>query len=437
MKHKLRNWTYIRYATYGVFICLITLVLALPIYTQDEEGIVVDAEVTIAEINPFAYGANFGPLSVVPVDFFEEAAASGITFLRFPGGRWGDLNDITETQVDMYMRIVRLMDVEPSIHVRLENGTPEAAVDLLNYANVENDYNIKYWYVGNEPNLFDDYTVEDHAEQWRAIAEALKTADPSITLIGPDLSQWNGTPQIDPTDPNGADWLRSFLRDNGDLVDVVSVHRYPFPLNQADPRTSIEDLRNNVTEWSNTLENLRQVIFEETGRDIPVAIAEASSHWSANVQGEATPDSHYNAIWWADALGRLLEDEPYMVAYYELQTPTNRGGWGLLGSFQIHPTYYVYQLYQRFGTDMVATTSSEELVSVYAAKREDGALTLIVINLGDAASSTPLTINGFEGEVSEVRLLTEDTLAEVVENTVLVDGMLALPAQSAALIVLE
>lgn len=436
MNQKKLNQKSTQFTLYGLAFCVTMFILGHSLLAQ-EADIVVDADEVIAEVSPFAYGANFGPLSVVPIDYFEEAAASGITFLRFPGGRWGDLNDISETQVDMYMRVVRLIGAEPSIHVRLENGTPEAAVNLLNYANVENDYNIKYWYVGNEPNLFDDYTVEDHAEQWRAIAEALKAADPTITLIGPDVSQWNGTPQVDPQDPNGNDWLRAFLRDNGDLVDVVSVHRYPFPRNQADPRTSIEDLRNNVPEWSNTLENLRQVILEETGRDdIPVAMTEASSHWSANTQGEATPDSHYNAIWWADSLGRLLEDEPFIVAYYELQTPTNRGGWGLLGSYQINPTYYVYQLYQHFGTEMVATTSNAEFVSVYAAKREDGALTLIAVNRGDEASSTSIDINGFEGEVTEVRLLTEEILGEIVENTVLVDGMLTLPAQSATLIIL-
>lgn len=417
-------------------LCLLMWVIA-PLQAQDN-GITVDADTVIANVSPYAYGANFGPLSVVPLDLFDAAAESGITFLRFPGGRWGDLNDISEFQVDQLMGVARLIGAEPSIHVRLENGTPEAAVALLNYANVENDYNIKYWYVGNEPNLFDDYTVADHAEQWRAIATALKEADPTITIIGPDVSQWNGTPQVDPSDPNGQDWLRSFLRDNSDLVDVVSIHRYPFPTNQADPSTTIEDLRANTAEWSNTLENLRQVILEETGRDdIPVAVMEAASHWSANVQAEATPDSYYNAVWWADSFGRLLEDEPFAVAYYELQTPTSRGGWGLLGSYNINPTYYVYQLYQRFGTEMVATASNADYVTVYAAKRDDDALTLIAVNRGDEASDSPITITGFDGDVAEVRLLTEDTLAEVVENTVLVDGNLRLPAQSVALIILQ
>ncbi|MEO1286929.1 MAG: hypothetical protein AAFV93_04120 [Chloroflexota bacterium] len=418
-----------------ISLCLMGLSF-VPLQAQDAE-ITVDAETVIAQVSPYAYGANFGPLSVVPLDLFEEAESVGITFLRFPGGRWGDLNDISEFQVDQLMRTARLTGAEPSIHVRLENGTPEAAVALLNYANVENDYDIKYWYVGNEPNLFDDYTVQDHATQWREIALALKEADPSIQIIGPGLSQWNGTPQVDPVDPNGEDWLRSFLRDNGDIVDIVDVHRYPFPTNQADPSTTIQDLRDNTAEWSNTVENLRQVVLEETGRDIPVAITEASSHWSANTQGEATPDSYYNAIWWADSLGRLLEDEPFIVAYYELQTPTNRGGWGLLGSFELHPTYYVYQLYQHFGTQMLATTSTAEYVTIYAAQRDDGALTLIVVNRGDEDVSLPITISGFEGDVGEVRLLTEDILAEVVDNTVLVDNQLSLPAQSVALVVLE
>jgi len=406
--------------------------------SAQDDIIVVDTTQIVAEVSPFVYGANFGPLSVVPIDLFEQAAESGITFLRFPGGRWGDLNDITEFQIDQYMRIVRLIGATPSIHVRLENGTPEAAIALMRYANVENDYNIRHWYIGNEPNLFDDYTVDDHAQQWRLIAEAMKSEDPDIILFGPGVSQWNGTPTVDPTDPNGEDWLRSFLQDNGDFVDVIEVHRYPFPQSQSNPDTSIDDLRGNTAEWANTLENLRQVILEETGHDdIPVAMGEANSHWSANVQSEATPDSHANALWWATALGHLLMDDPYMVSYFELQTPTSRGAWGLLGSYTLNPTYYVYQLYKQFGSQVIMTESPIEHVNVFGALTDEGALTLIAVNFTDSDITAPIRINGFEGDVVSTRLLTEDVLAEEVEQMLLQDNQLTLPAMSAVLFRLE
>ena len=33
-----------------------------------------------------------------------------------------------------------------------------------------------------------------------------------------------------PRTSQGKDWMTEFLRANGDLVDIVSIHRYPFPL---------------------------------------------------------------------------------------------------------------------------------------------------------------------------------------------------------------
>lgn len=416
--------------------CLV--LFSLSVSAQETNTVEIDATDIIAEVSPYAYGANFGPLSTVPFDLFDEAQASGISFLRFPGGRWGDLNDLQPFHIDNYMTTVDLLGVEPSIHVRLENGTPEAAAELVRYTNIENDYNVTYWYIGNEPNLFDDYTVAEMVVQWRAIAEAMRAVDPNIILIGPELSQWNGTPQIDPVDPDGVDWLRGFLQANGDIVDIVAVHRYPFPLSQANPVSTIEQLRGNTPEWSVIVENLRQVVLEETGRDdIPVAITEASSHWSASVQGEASPDSHFHAIWWADSLGRMLEDNPFIVAYFELQTPTSRGGWGLLGNYEVRPTYYVYQLYQQFGVDVVRTESSAEYLSVFAALREDGALTVMAVNRGDEDIQASTNITGFEGAITQTYLFTEDILAEEVENTYWVDDALTLPGRSVALFILE
>jgi hypothetical protein len=420
-------------------VATLLLVLAfymLPTIAQDAD-VTVDADTITGEVSPFAYGANFGPLSVINFDLFDEAADSGVTFIRYPGGRWGDLNNITHFQITQYMQVIELMNATPSIQVRLENGTPEAAAELVRYVNFENDFNVKYWYIGNEPNLFDDYTVADYVVQWRTIAEAMREVDPDIVLIGPEVSQWNGTPQVDPVDPEGVDWLRGFLRANADIVDVVAIHRYPFPRSQANPVTTIEEMRGNTPEWGQTLENLRQVILEETGRDdLPVAITEVGSHWSSAQYGVASPDSHYNAIWWADSLGRLLQDNPFIIAYFNFQSLPALGGWGLLAKDTVRPTYYVYQLYKRFGDEMVATDSGIEYLSIFGALRDDGALTLIAVNRGDEAISASIQINGFDGDVIETRLLTADVLAEVVDDPLLDGDTLTMPAQSAALITL-
>lgn len=404
-----------------------------------EGAITVATGEVIGVVGPHVYGANFGPLGVIPIDLFPQAAASGITFLRFPGGFWGDSNDIRTSQVDQLMRIAQLLGgAEVSVHTRLLNGTPEAAAALVSYA-LEKGYDIRYWHVGNEPSLFPDFTVARLNSEWREIALAMLAVDPDITLIGPEPHQWTGLPGNELVDSEGVDWLTGFLAANGDLIDIVAVHRYPFPRSAGNPATTVEDLRQNVDEWTHLISRLRQVAVETTGRsDLRFAVTEANSHWSATSGGEATNDSHFNAIWWADVLGKLIVDGAYMVNYFDLQSPEGRGGWGLLGSLAPRPSYYVYQLYQRFGEELVAASSSAPHVSAYAATRADGALTLIVTNLNDDPRSVALELSGAAHDFEEALLLDPTRSAASIPDPRTDDGArVLLPGRSALLLVLR
>ena len=62
----------------------------------------------------------------------------------------------------------------------------------------------------------------------------MKAVDPSIKLIGPELSNFTGVPDhaFHALDIHGKDWISEFLKSNGDMVDVVTFHRYPFPQNR-------------------------------------------------------------------------------------------------------------------------------------------------------------------------------------------------------------
>ena len=78
--------------------------------------------------------------------------------------------------------------------------------------------------------------------EWRKFADAMRAVDPTIVLIGPEVHQFTGTPDVDPKDSTGADWMRTFLQIAGDKVDIVSFHRYPVP---ATSRTALRHHRPN------------------------------------------------------------------------------------------------------------------------------------------------------------------------------------------------
>lgn len=422
----------------GVVFCLMAALLAgvfLPREaTAVEAGVLrVDASQVEWTINPFVYGANYGPWALVSLDMLDEAKESGVTYLRFPAGNWGDRNNLTPFQIDMFIKQSRDWNAEPSISVRLQNGTPEQAAELVRYANIEKGYGVRYWSIGNEPTLYPDYSVDQLNVEWRAIALAMKAVDSSIVLIGPEVHQY--PPNADPNDYHAPmrEWVRGFLKVNADLVDYVSIHRYPFPTSMNAPVTADDQMRTNPAEWDFIIPDLRQVIRETTGRDIPVAVTEINSHWS---NGSAQLATDMNAVWWADVLGRLIRQKVDIVNFFALYTTSGLGLFGLLDRYEIRPTYYVYQLYKQFGGELVASESPDSDVTITAARRDDGALTLMIVNRSAEAKAFTLDLAGFTASgAAAVWRLDAAHRAEALEPVDLAAGPLRLPAQSVTLLV--
>ena len=193
------------------------------------------------------FGSGYGPWVSLRPETLPLAEQAGITIIRYPGGAWGDNNELQTYQIDQFVDLARRMGAEPYIHVRFPNSTPEEAAAIVRYANVEKGYGIRYWSIGNEPSLYEKagfpWTAEQYAQEWRNFAAAMRAVDPTIVLIGPEVHQFTGTPNVDPKDSTGADWMRTFLRIAGDKVDIVSFHRYPFPATSERRSATIPELR--------------------------------------------------------------------------------------------------------------------------------------------------------------------------------------------------
>ena len=406
----------------------------------------------LGKINKFVLGANHGPWADLGVASLKSAKTSGITFLRWPGGNWGDQNDVQTYQIDNYIFQARTIGAEPSITVRLLNGTPEQAAQLVHYANIEKGYGVKYWSIGNEPDLFivkdSTWTPEFYAKRWREFAVAMKAVDPTIKFYGPEISAFLG--DVDHFDPRELlyansvklditerTYLVEFLKLNADLVDIVAVHQYPFPKQQTDGVPTWAQLRDNEPEWDRIIPNLHRIIKETIGSDKPVGITEFNSDASNSMGSETSTDSFYNALWLADILGRTIRTQPDLVAYWLLNT--NNAGHGLMTSFSVHPTYYVYQLYKQFGNHLLKASSPEKYVSLFAAKRDDNTVTVIFVNNNDHAISKPFSIENSDNlKLVETYLLDAKHNAEAITPPDFKNGdAISLPPFSVTLYILK
>jgi len=412
----------------------------------------IDPSQDLGTISRLVYGANHGPWADLGVANLEPAKNAGITFLRWPGGNWGDQNDLQTYQVDNYIRQAHMMGAEPSITVRLLGGTPEQAAQLVKYTNVDMGYGVKYWSIGNEPDLYivsdSTWTPEYYAKKWREFALAMKAVDPTIKFYGPEISAFLGdADHFDPReylyansvklDFTKHDYLVEFLKVNADLVDIVAVHQYPFPKAPKDGVPTWEQLRENEAEWDRIIPNLRRIVKETIGTDKPVGMTEFNSNASNAMGSETSTDSFYNGLWLADILGRMIRTQPDIAAYWLLKN--NFAGHGLMTSFDLHPTYYVYQLYKRFGDHLLAAKSPEIDVSLFAAKREDGTITAIFVNNSNQEISKPFKLENGDGlKIAEVYLLDAAHNAESIIPPAFSNGNeIVLPKESATLYILK
>ncbi len=401
----------------------------------------VDPGKDLGPISPFLYGTNYGPNNPVVLEMMPQVEAAGLTTLRFPAGAWTDMVDVQNFQVDAFMDFCRRVGAIPTISVRLLGGQPETAASLVRYTNIEKKYGVAYWSIGNEPDIFTqlgyakyDYTSEQFNKEWRAIALAMKAADPTIKLMGPEIHQWNNSLATTPKDSSGRDWMTDFLKANGDLVDVVTLHRYP--MYSPNGPVTVQNLRANTRAWKGEVDYLRGLIRKTLGRDLPIAITELNSDPSSAILQEVSPDSFYNAIWYADVLGQLMSADIFMADQWVLSQRST--GLGLLSGTTVRPTFYVFPLYKNFGADQVAASSGIPDVDIFAAKRKDGALTLMVINLSDAEVRVPLRVKGVKLSRAEIRLLDATHNAEDMGAQAFTpEGVVTLPAQSATLYVLD
>lgn len=414
--------------------------------TPMPEVLYVNRAMELGPISPLIYGSNYGPWLVVSLDMLQAAYDSGVTILRFPAGSWGDHNDVQTYQIAQFMAFAQKVGAEAIFNVRLLDGTPEQAAEMVRYTNIEKKYGVQYWAIGNEPTLYEGevnnrgetYDAERFNKEWRIFAEAMKDVDPTIKLVGAEINQFSydhtpgATTNFSERDET---WFIEFLKANGDLVDIVSFHRYPFPRSTVSGPASIDELRQNSQEWDKIVIHARKLIHQYTARDLPIAVTEFNSDYSKPVGGEATPDSHFNAIWLADVLGRLIKNGVFMANHWMLTSKGGLGGWGLVGNEEVYPSYYVYQLYRKFGNELVYSSSDDADLSIYAARRADGALTVIVINLALEEKTKAFRIEGQDQVQAEVWLFDPSHKAEII-GEINISNSITAPPQSMTLYIL-
>jgi hypothetical protein len=148
-------------------------------------------------------------------------------------------------------------------------------VELVNYLQGK----VTYYEFGNEDNWFAGWNGHTYATHWKSAIPKIRAAVQGIKIGGPTVSH---------VDANAASsnskYLLDFLSDIAGqpalYPDFISFHIY----NAHGENETSDWIMNNVAEWNNRVEWVRQQVIAKLGVDLPLACTE----WN----WDAAPESH-------------------------------------------------------------------------------------------------------------------------------------------------
>jgi hypothetical protein len=388
-------------------------------------------------INTAVWDGNFNSSHTVP-----ELNELGFQFLRFPGGSTADGydwatgvsigNDFAwSTSFGNFAQAATNIGAQVIITANYGTGTPAEAAAWVSDSNVTNHYGFKYWEIGNElygtwetdSNVYphDPYTYATRAQSY---IQQMKAADPTIKIgvvvtTGEDSSSNGYTNHPATNSATGQvhyGWtpvVMSTLSQLGVTPDFAIFHLYPQSGSDSDPF-----LLQGTGSWAGNAANLRQMItdyFGPGGTNIELLCTENNSD-SGPVGKQSV--SLVNALYYADSLGQLMQTEFNSYVWWDLRNGQDTNGdmdptlygWRMYGDLGAmngtgaaltnrYPAYFAAKLmpyFVRGGDTVLGATSDYGLLSAYAVRRTNGALTLLAISKNSVSNITAqIALSGF------------------------------------------
>ncbi|MFH1239119.1 MAG: glycoside hydrolase family 44 protein [bacterium] len=412
-------------------------------------------------ISPHLYGSNWASWFKFSPSAEEVTRPLELKVIRLGGNQMSRSNWRTskltfplrrdvESQpasIDNFVQTCHDLGAEPLIQINAMGWAPNDknndifekclterdAVDLIIYLNKTKGYNVKYFEIDNEPELwyethsdvFDkEVGLKEYTEIFKKYAYALKKAQAEINsadnikIFGPVVSKSEHFFEV----PYFLDECLKFEKDKVKnpqgyrILDVLSFHYYSLyrtdwkKLRSLIPEGTPAMLESVQTWWNPSYVNRydRNIPLDETAGLIPqfhkyikkhypgleLAITEISVDSSEGVKFEPVMEPIYMAdLWGIMAKYGIDYAMPQWVKHNDRQ-------FGLTGANgSIRPTYYSFMLYsQHFrGKVLIADSNKSDLLNIYACDDENGNIVLMVVNKDNKDYATAINLIGYEG----------------------------------------
>lgn len=384
----------------------------------------INASRPIRKVPGTLYGLN----TAVWDSHFNDAATNTElkiiqpNIMRFPGGsasdgyNWQTNKSDNNTwawsvNFDTFAKTALSLGSQAFITTNYGTGSPEEAAAWVAYSNVTKKYGFLYWEIGNEcyggweedthPIPHDPYTYAMEAAQY---IHQMKAVDPSIKIgivavPGEDSYVNNQNhPAVNPvTGKTHYGWtpvMLSTLASQHVMPDFLIYHFYAQNPGGENDATLLQASHN----WLGDAMNLRMQLTDylgSAGNNVSLMVTENNSV-SSNPGKQSV--SLVNALYLADSYASLMQTQFQSLCWWDLHNGKTNGsissnlyGWRQYGDYgitsadntQLYPDFYALKMLTHFarpGDAIISASSSYNLLTVYAAHRINGTLTLLVIN---------------------------------------------------------
>lgn len=236
---------------------------------------------------------------------------------------------------------------------------------------------------------------DDKHDGFLKFREEMRAVDPDIEVgavgIGGDQSAYG-------------DFGNDVIEGTAGALDFYVVHDYGF----GDGASNDDVVSRPVDAWPETMAGVDGALAAaDPGRAVPVAVTEYNLFAFADGDDDQLTNKSVAALYLADTLGQLAQQGVSMANHWNLWNgPAGNGSdYGMIdvNTLGRHPQFDAMALWTRFGGELLpvgAGFDAKTQLSVYAGRRADGAITLLVINKTDAAIDADLDISGLPGAAS-------------------------------------
>ncbi|HYK03820.1 MAG TPA: fibronectin type III domain-containing protein [Thermoanaerobaculia bacterium] len=383
---------------------------------------------------PYQIGAHvyYGSLG----SHWTNVQNSGAKIMRYGGNgvdhhadpMWSNSTTSTLAQYLALVDNMKNRGIEPVLQVPVYGSTYSTtdAEDIVRYVNITHARGVKYWSIGNEPDLasgaYNYTTAAQVAAYIKPFASAMKAIDPTIKIIGPETAWYNTTIINGLTTCGGASDITGTDANGRYYVDIISFHHYN-GFNGSQTRDQVIDSLTQSGGYSDDLVALKARIdtcnsyWGRTGTNaLKMAVTEANvnySNTSTDSPSGTGAESFIGGQWWAEFMGVSMNRGVDFVTFWSTieGSTTNGNELGFIGADgTLKPSYYHFEmLAENFRGNAIAATDTQAKVKTFASKATDQTAVLILNQ--DNVNSYNYTVRLDENPASGTNVLKVNVAA--------------------------